>query len=83
MAPVSSLRRASRESCAGADDTIAVARACGVKGVHVEVMRFSPGLEKSKLVLDNGGGRDVRAEIHGTTGTIHADRARGEAGLLA
>ena len=29
------------------------------------------------------GGRDVRAEIYGTAGTIHVDKARGESGLLA
>lgn len=28
------------------------------------------------------GGRDVRAEIYGTEGTIHLDKARGEGGLL-
>jgi len=29
------------------------------------------------------GGRDVRAEVYGTAGTIHIDKARGESGLLA
>jgi myo-inositol 2-dehydrogenase / D-chiro-inositol 1-dehydrogenase len=29
------------------------------------------------------GGRDVRAEIYGTAGTVHVDKARGESGLLA
>ncbi len=57
-----------------------------------------PGTEDSAFVtlrFDNGaigellnswaiaGGRDVRAEIYGTAGTIHVDKARGETGLLA
>lgn len=29
------------------------------------------------------GGRDVRAEVYGTSGTLHVDKARGESGLLA
>lgn len=29
------------------------------------------------------GGRDVRAELYGTAGTVHVDKARGESGLLA
>jgi myo-inositol 2-dehydrogenase / D-chiro-inositol 1-dehydrogenase len=57
-----------------------------------------PGTEDSAFVtlrFDNGaigellnswavaGGRDVRAEIYGTAGTVHVDKARGETGLLA
>lgn len=58
----------------------------------------SPGTEDSAFVtlrFENGaiaellnswavaGGRDVRAEIYGTNGTIHVDKARGETGILA
>ena len=166
---------------AEADDVIAAARGAGVAGVYGENMRFSPALEKTKAIIDQGGlgtpilfrateihngpfhadwfwdaetsgggavidmgihglyvaewlmgarvvrvyaelgtlkwtehckggaedsafvtlrfdngamaellnswaiagGRDVRAEVYGTAGTVHVDKARGETGLLA
>ena len=56
----------------------------GAEDSGVIVLRFASGalgeLLNSWAVA---GGRDVRAELYGTAGTVHIDKARGESGLLA
>jgi myo-inositol 2-dehydrogenase / D-chiro-inositol 1-dehydrogenase len=60
---------------AEADEIIEAARAQGVTGVYGENMRFSPALEKTKAIVDDGGiGRPIlfrATEIH--NGPFHAD----------
>lgn len=56
----------------------------GAEDSAVIIARFENGAMAEMLnSWAIAGGRDVRAEIYGTAGTIHLDKARNEGGILA
>lgn len=56
----------------------------GAEDSAVIIARFENGAMAELLnSWAIAGGRDVRAEVYGTAGTVHLDKARGEGGILA